>query len=495
VSIVVVSLILAAGSLEQSATSTVRQRFETAGRRLPADDAKLNAAARALAKVALERSVSDAAGLMAVTEAVSSAGGWDANPTAIVVRGTPEQLLAELENSSTLTSEPASVMGIGAVERGDRAAICVLLAERKFELGALPRRFAKAPKPLSICGALAPPFDRAELFVTAPSGVVVHQPMAAAKARLCGTFAPAAEGRFAIEVLARGPKGPEVAALFFVDVGAAVASVDQHVIEPRTVAEGRQAVLARVNGLRTTMGLTPLEGDRLLDGIAQSYAERMAKEGFFAHVDPQGGTLKARLSEAGYRYAAAGENLGASSGPIAAHFGIEHSPGHRANVLEPAHRAAGIGIALRPSDGNTVLVEVFAAPLDDGGGDPVGAAYAAIDRLRAHKKLPPLKRNAVLEALAQEHARLCLERDLLKPELTGGAKLHDRVFETVSDAKEASVDLAVLESPSSVPVSKSLSDARYTALGVGLVRGDSETYGPDKIWLVVIYANQRAAPE
>ncbi len=482
--------LLAASPLEQAATSTVRERFETAGRSLPADDAKLDVAARALAKLALERSVTEAAGLLTVTDAVSTAGAWEPNPIAIILRGNKGQLLDELRDSRTLTSEPATVMGIGSAERGDRVALAILLAERKFELVPLPRRQPKLPRAVSVCGALTPPLERAELFVTTPGGQVVRGPMSASKAQHCGAFTPSEQGRFAVEVLARGPKGPEVAALFFLDFGASSASADLHFVEPKDLEDGRSAVLERINALRTTMGLGKVEDDLLLDGIAQTYATRMATEDFFAHVDPQGGNLKGRLAEGGYRYTAAGENLGASTGPLAAHFGIELSPGHRANVLDAAHREVGIGIAKRPSDGNTVLVEIFAAPLDDGGADPIGAAYETIDQLRSKKNLKALKHHPVLEALAQEHARLCLRRDLLKAELPDGRKLHDKVFDSMSDAKETSVDLVVLDSPRQVPSSKSLSDARYNTVGVGLAKGDSDTYGPEKLWLVVIYANQ-----
>lgn len=489
-----VALVLAVGppSLEQQATSRVRERFETAGRSLPNEDPRLVAAARVLARMALDRSASDAAGLLAVTEAISNAGGWDASPTAILIKAAPGQLLEELSRQKSLANEAASVMGVGLVEDGPRAALCVLLGQRKFELEPVSRRFKKLPKEVQVCGTLSPPLETAELFVTHPSGAVSRFPMTASSRGLCGSFRPAGEGRSAVEVLGRGPRGPEVAALFFLDVGAATASADVHVMEPTTLAEGRKAVLARVNGLRRTMALEPVKQDPALDAIAQAYAGRLATEGFFAHVDPAGGDLKGRLKAAKYRFQAAGENLGASSGPLAAHFGIEHSPGHRLNLLEADHRAMGIGITRREEDGLTVLVEVLAAPLDDGGGDPVGVVYRAIDEQRLKRALGPLKRHPVLEALAQEHARRCLARDVLKAELGDGRKLHEKVFESLTDAKEASIDLAIVDAPSLIPASKNLGDPRYTAVGVGLVRGDSERYGADKLWLVVIYANQAA---
>lgn len=490
----VVLTLAAAPTLEQQASSLVRERFETAGRSPPVDDTRLGLAARNLAKLAIEQSASDAAGLLAVTGAVSATGGWDASPTAILIKAPPARLLEELGKLQSLASEPAQALGVGFAEQNHHGAICVLLTQRKFELEPLlPRHFKKAPGTLEVCGTLSEPLETAELFVTAPSGAVARLPMTRKPKRgLCGAFRPT-DGRNVVEVLGRGPKGPEVAAIFFVDVGQAVVTADQHVVEPATPDDARREVIARVNGLRRSMGLVAVTHNFALDAIAQAYAQRMATEGFFAHVDPQGGDLKARLAAAKYRYTAAGENLGASTGPLAAHFGIEHSPGHRLNLLEDHHRAIGVGIATRPDDGLTVLVEVLAAPLDDGGADPVGAAYLALDELRAKKGLKPLKHHPVLEALAQEHARRCLAREALKTELPDGRKLHDKVFEALTDAKEASVDLAILEAPSMIPLSKNLSNPAYTSVGVGLVRGDSEKYGADKLWLVVIYANR--APE
>ena len=489
-----VAIVLTAASVEQSAVAAVHERFETAGRSRPADDPRLSDAARSLAQLAIEKSAGDAAGLLAVTDAVSIAGGWDASPTAILLKASRESVLHELGKLTSVAAEPASAMGIGVAERGERVAVCILLAQRKIELAPIGRRHAKPPKSVTVCGTLIAPLETAELFVTSPSGAVSRFAMAATAFGLCGMFKPAA-GRSVVEVLARGPKGPEVAALFFIDVGASVATADQQIVEPASHAEGRTAVFRRINALRKTMGLAPLVLDKALEQIAQRYAEKMADEGFFAHVDPSGGDLKARLAAGQYRFSAAGENLGASTGPLAAHFGIEHSPGHRSNLLEPAHRALGLGLATRASDGLTLLVQVLATPVDDGGLDPVGAAYQAIDEQRARKNLKPLKRHAVLEALAQEHARSCLARDVLSAELSDGHKLHERVFEALTTSREASIDLAIVESPTLVPASKNLADPRYSAMGLGLVRGDSAKFGNGKLWLVVIYAREATGEE
>ncbi|MCA2982017.1 MAG: CAP domain-containing protein [Myxococcaceae bacterium] len=475
---------------EDEAASVVRERFERAGRGLPGEDAALSDAARALAQVALERSPGAATGLLAITEAVSRAGGWDANPTAIIVRAPRERLLGELAQHPRLTSEPASDMGVGIAERDGVAALCVLLAGRRFELAAGSRRFSRPPGPVLVCGELVPPLETAELFVTRPGGGVERAPMAKAERGRCATFTAASRGRYVVEVLGRGPRGPEVAALYFVDVGAAEVSALERFVEPPSPADARRAVTTRINALRRTMGLSALAPDPALDAVAQAYADRLATEDFFSHVDPTGGDLKGRLATGRYRFAQAGENLGASSGPLAAHFGIEHSPGHRLNLLEPAYRALGLGLATRPSDNLTVLVEVLANPGAEDDRSPLDTAYRTLAAHRSKKGLPSLERHAALEALAQEHARRCLERDSLSSELSPGRTLHERVFEVVTDAREVSVDVAIIGAASALPSLRNVGDRRFSRVGLGLVRGDSRTYGADKLWVVVVYANR-----
>jgi uncharacterized protein YkwD len=313
-----------------------------------------------------------------------------------------------------------------------------------------------------------------------------------AKGLVCATLAFPSVGRHAVEVLARGPRGPEVAALFFVDVGHVGQTDDHTLAEPATDAEARARLLVRINALRLKLGLAPLSADAALDAVAQAWADRLAAENFFTHVAPDGSDLKGRLSAAGYRFASAGENLGASSGPLAAHFGIEHSPGHRKNLLEPGHRRLGVGLAKR-SDGLTVVVEVLATPLvdPDTAADPLKAAYAAIAAERVRKHLPPLRVSAALEGLAQGHARAALEAQLPKAALPGQPKLHDRVFAVMEDAQAVSVDVFISDSPQLIVDSRNLSAPRNTVVGVGLARGPSEKYGDDRYWVVVIYAETR----
>jgi hypothetical protein len=61
----------------------------------------------------------------------------------------------------------------------------------------------------------------------------------------------------------------------------------------------------------------------------------------------------------------------------------------------------------------------------------------------------------------------------------------------MQSARSAAVDIYVAEDPTAAPESKSLLDARNSQVGVGLVRGDSATFGKDRYWVVVIYTTPR----
>lgn len=484
--------LLSVAPTNEQVLRAVHQNFERVGRATPPEDAALSRAAGQIARDALTVGVANAASLVGVTAAVSTNGGWDPSPKAVVIRSAPDELLLLLEKHE-LGGEPASLVGVAIEQDQNRAAVAVLIAHRQVDLERFPRTL---PRPAldtkRLCGALRAPLTTAELFITRPGGEVDRGEMTNTKGRVCAPLAFPTAGRHTVELLAKGPRGPQVAALFFVDVGdVGDAQAEAVLAEPSSDADARAQLLVRINALRLRMGAGALLPDPLLERVAQAWAERLAAQNFFTHVAPDGSDLKGRLLESGYHFATAGENLSLDRGPLAAHFGIEHSPGHRRNLLEKAHQRLGIGLALR-ADGLTVLVEVLAQPAAQQEpavvADPVSAAYQAIAGLRASRKLRALTPHPLLEALAQQHARAALEADTLKPQLAGRPGLHDQVFETVAEAKAVAIDVFIADSPTRIAESKNLTSATNALIGVGIVRGDSAHYGNDKYWIVVVYA-------
>jgi len=352
--------------MEQRAAQHLARDFERVGRSAPALDESLTGAARALARKALERSAKEAASTLAVTQAVSDANGYDPSPRALVIRGSPpDEALSSFLSRTDAKDEAASKMGVGASIQGDRAALVALLATRKVSLKPFPRA-AKPRSAHQLCGELVEPFSSADVYVTRPDGQVDKIPLSLKDARFCAKLELPSTGRYSIELVGSGRQGPEVAAIFFVDAGTSQARGDHAAFsEPKSLAEARSVILARINAVRKVHGLRPVELDEVLNSVAQTYSERMSSQNFFAHVAPDGSDLRKRLHSAGYDYQVAAENLGLATGALAAHFSIEQSPGHLRNLIDGRHARLGIGVAYQKHNGQpeAVVTEILAQPV------------------------------------------------------------------------------------------------------------------------------------
>ncbi|HEY4575205.1 MAG TPA: CAP domain-containing protein [Thermoanaerobaculia bacterium] len=129
--------------------------------------------------------------------------------------------------------------------------------------------------------------------------------------------------------------------------------------------QARAAMLARVNAERARAGRPPLKLDPRLDEAAQKQAEDMLLRSYYSHFSPEGTTPQDRVRKAGYAPHIVAENI--ARGPSAVDEAMDNwmlSREHRGNVLHPAFRDLGVGIAVgRNSVGLTVLwVQDFGAP-------------------------------------------------------------------------------------------------------------------------------------
>jgi uncharacterized protein YkwD len=482
-------------SMEQQAALHVVREFERVGRRAPVKDKALMEAALRLARESLARQGQTIApDLHSLTMAVSDSGGADPSPRAFANRAwTHAKAIDAFLARKDFNGAPATHFGVGVVTEGERATLMLLLVERKAELVHFPRYFPRAPTTQVLCGELATPLRSADVYVTLPDGTVEHLSLAREEGpRFCAQVRFPKAGDYTVEVMGHSIKGPEVAALFQVDVGGPRERREEPASEPTSGEEARKAIVARINHLRRAHKLRPLTPDPVLEKVAQDYSERMAREGFFAHVAPDGSDVRSRLAKLGPSYRSIGENLGMAAGPLSAHFGIEHSPGHRKNLLLPQFTQVGIGVAFTMVDGQpqAIVTEVFSAAGSAPRADPLQEAYDAIAAKRKARMLSPLKRSEVLEKIAMSHVRRALRQDLPMPQLPD-SRLHERIVDTMADVATTAADFYITEDPTTVPETVSLLDPRNTLVGVGLVRGDSPTYGKAKFWVVVIYTMPR----
>jgi uncharacterized protein YkwD len=135
------------------------------------------------------------------------------------------------------------------------------------------------------------------------------------------------------------------------------------------VEELEIAVHNRVNEERKAQGLGTLEYDNALAQVAAYHSTDMAQNDYFEHKDEEGCDSACRVTTAGYKWRAVGENLfllardqhfsveGASALVVAGWLGSE---GHRENLFEKDFTHEGVGVVIK---GDSIYVtEVLALP-------------------------------------------------------------------------------------------------------------------------------------
>jgi uncharacterized protein YkwD len=130
-------------------------------------------------------------------------------------------------------------------------------------------------------------------------------------------------------------------------------------------SSSEQQLFQLTNQARAAAGRKALHWDSQLASFARARAKDMIVRNYFSHqIPPDGHTVFDVMSNAGYCYNLAGENIGWNNYPddqatseIQTMF--MNSPDHRANILGPAWDVVGIG-AYKGPDGKKMWAVVFA---------------------------------------------------------------------------------------------------------------------------------------
>jgi uncharacterized protein YkwD len=340
------------------------------------------------------------------------------DPTATV-----SALLTDSDNDNIVFAELASLLEDGGfthvgVARAPAQAPyryrwILLLVNRRFGLKAVPTS-GEPGQYVPLQFRVDAEFRSARFVVTHPRGETVE-----ITAGLSGGWAvaglPLAEdvGRQWIELLAEGDQGPQVLALFPIEVGRSppslwVGHARDNEAWVATTAQAEQLAFELVTRDRAGVGLPALEPDEELAVIARSHSTDMAAGRYLAHVSPTSGTVTNRLREAGYRVRFAAENLAQGPTITEAHESLMRSPGHRAAILSPTATHLGIGVVRGSGLGEEevyVITQLFTRPLK--AADPLALTRGindAIVRQRLSRGAPPSRSNVALARVAEEVA-------------------------------------------------------------------------------------------
>jgi uncharacterized protein YkwD/uncharacterized membrane protein required for colicin V production len=114
--------------------------------------------------------------------------------------------------------------------------------------------------------------------------------------------------------------------------------------DPEPLPALEAEMLDLVNGERLKKGLRPLAPDPEMRAVARKHSTDMLQRGYFSHMTPEYLTPFDRMARDKVVFLTAGENLAIAPDLPTAHKGLMESPGHRANILNPAFGRLGIGI-------------------------------------------------------------------------------------------------------------------------------------------------------
>lgn len=114
---------------------------------------------------------------------------------------------------------------------------------------------------------------------------------------------------------------------------------------PRNVAE--QFLLAAANQDRAARGLHQLQFDPVLAKAALYHANEMAAHDGISHQFPGEPDLAERGANAGAHFSVITENVAEAADSSIIHDLWMHSPGHRANLLDPTVEVVGIAVVAR----------------------------------------------------------------------------------------------------------------------------------------------------
>ena len=123
-----------------------------------------------------------------------------------------------------------------------------------------------------------------------------------------------------------------------------------------------EKLLAATNAKRQASGLTPLALDGQLSAAAARKAADMLGNNYWSHTSPKGATPWQFITESGYTYTVAGENLAKnfsdSQGVVEAWMA---SATHRDNILKSSYRDVGFAVVngILNGEETTLVVQMF----------------------------------------------------------------------------------------------------------------------------------------
>ena len=286
-------------------------------------------------------------------------------------------------------------------------------------------------------------------------------------------------GRHRIELLGKGAQGPEVAALFAVDVGTPMSVPVPDVLYP-DLGHDDEALTRRtdalVHRLRNELHASWVRVSPDLERLAKKRALSIAKEKALGHLIPDDQDALSALKQDAPKFNVARlAEVQAQGATLKDAWGaLLKSPAHRYELLLSGmtHMASAVvqgeDALLRPQV--SVVILMARQVLDAPERAVKGALYQKINFARVDKKREPLVWHKKLAALAQRQAEAMAKArskddGLLGQEVSAIALSENENFQSVRSV------FAIVDDPTRIASSSATSDENLAHVGIGLVSG------------------------
>ena len=418
--------------------------------------------------------------------------GWtDADLAAVALR-VPQAADVEAAVAAELTTRLGTLtpnrFGVAARVDGDERVVLVLLSRQLLRLWPIPAVLGRGELVTmtgSVLGGGGEESSKVTLVLGMPDGTVRRRALAMTDLSFETQIDPGPNvGVLGVQLLVDRGRGPEVAAEFPVgvehapDEPSAVAVPHEDALEDSATPEAlAHRLAALVLGVRAAARLALPAASTVLDEVAASHVADMRERGFFAHVSPRYGDLTARLKRRGILVTRALENLARARSVDEVLRQWLASPSHRANLLDTAVDALGVGVETTDT-GEVLAALVLARRADEGDAQELASrALARINAERLRRGLPALVWDEELARRAALHSA----------EASRGRGSDDVVASLTHDLGVADGAVDVFAGPSLDVVTRSRNcAASFTRAGIGVVRASPQDA---RLWITVLYAS------
>jgi len=486
------ALLAARSSLQEEATTLLKSALTRGKSRLIVEDRRLSDIAEQMAAAAMR---GESLGRSGVRLRLWQNGVRDYEFVPFSARGERDALLSGLRS--------ALADSAGGWERYNNVGVAVQGGPGDFSLALISTR-----RTVTFVGKgaardqayLGSDYEALRLYATDPAGAVGERSPSVDDGLWTMDLRTEGQGTWIFELVAEGPRGPEILALWpdktLAQRGKSPFSKSRRAVAvpegtpsdaaswvrggapgparsptPEDVAAAERHLWGLIQATRSARGLTALRLVPAVQQAARSHAMDIGKGDAFGHHTSSGTALD-RLASSGVLASRVVENVGRAADVAEVHAALLASPAHRANLLDEAVTGGGIGVVLqRDSRGrwSAIVSELFVELLPDVDVRE-DQLVEDIHRVRDAAGLLKLKVSSLLSKEAREAAQKIAESGGLDLSDSARQRIVDQIrFNFVSTGR-VGIDLMVTNDTKAGADIKHVRGRTYDEVGVGAAR-------------------------